>query len=958
MKRKLLSVLLVTVMLLTCIPLGVVSVSAEEYTQGVYTYTVIDGEATITGYTGSASKLTIPSELGGYPVTTIGNHAFHRCWNLTSVTIPDSVTAIGNSVFYLCSSLTSITIPNSVTTIGSYAFEYCTKLTSITIPNSVTTIGECAFRGCDNLQKVTIPFVGNKLNGTKNTSFGHIFSSYCRNGDIPKSLKTVVITGGTKISARAFEGCSYLTSITIPDGVTSIGRYAFSGCAKLTSITIPDSVTTIGDDAFSGCAKLTSITIPDSVTTIGDDAFSGCAKLTSITIPNSVTTIGEYAFEDCVNLTRVTIPDGVTSIGRYAFSGCDKLTSITIPNSVTTIGNHAFSGCDKLTSITLPFIGNKLNDTKNTKFSYIFSGYYDNRLPESLKSVVITGRTKISARAFEGCSYLTSITIPDGVTSIGDHAFSGCAKLTSITIPDSVTTIGDHAFSGCAKLTSITIPNSVTTIGDYAFSGCAKLTSITIPDSVTTIGRYAFSGCAKLTSITIPNSVTTIGEHAFCECKKLKKVNYLGYYKDAQKITIGECNRYFKDATWTYKTCKHSYTNSCDATCNRCGTTRTIQHKYKTVVAQKATQKMNGYTLKRCTVCKHEKNKTAIYKASKISLYKTAYAYNGKAQKPTVTIKDSQGKKIASSDYTIKWLTDCKKVGTHKVKITLKGNYSGTKTLSYTIEPTIKSNMTLVIHKTGSIGAKSNAKITYLSSNKKVATVNSKGVITAVKAGTTYVTVKSGTIAHRIKVVVQYPKLTITASSKSVDRNKTLKLTAKSNLSGVKVTWSVSNKKIAKISSKGVVTGLRKGTVTVTAKFTYKGKTYKGTYKVAVQTAVPKLYVENLDEDKGKAYYCSKDTLIFRNYGDKKVTILARGYVENSVNKAEIKALYPLSTAKSEFTIPSDTGFKVKIKYKKDEVMISRGSVYVIYFEYDKEVYSIMYNRGTGDTTIKHHPNG
>jgi len=113
--------------------------------------------------------------------------------------------------------------------------------------------------------------------------------------------------------------------------------------------------------------------------------------------------------------------------------------------------------------------------------------------------------TLIGYQAFEGCSSLTSMTIPESVTSIGYAAFAGCRGLTSITFPDSVTSIGDSAFNKCSSLTSITIPDGVTSIGDRAFSGCTSLTSITIPDSVTSIGGAAFWNCSSLTSITIPN---------------------------------------------------------------------------------------------------------------------------------------------------------------------------------------------------------------------------------------------------------------------------------------------------------------------------------------------------------------------------------------------------------------------------------------------------------------------
>ena len=221
----------------------------------------------------------------------------------------------------------------------------------------------------------------------------------------------------TSIGDSAFENCSGLTSVTIPDSVTSIGSYSFKGCSGLTSATIPDSVTLIEDYAFYNCSSLTSVTIGNSVISIGEDAFGWCSSLTSITIPNSATSIGERAFRNCSSLTSATIGNSVITIGSSAFQNCSGLTSITIPDSVTEIGDYAFEDCSDLYLIT---IGN--------------------------------GVTLIGYGAFEGCSGLTRITIPDSVTKIDWSAFSGCSGLTSITIPKSVTEIGDYVFKNCSSL--------------------------------------------------------------------------------------------------------------------------------------------------------------------------------------------------------------------------------------------------------------------------------------------------------------------------------------------------------------------------------------------------------------------------------------------------------------------------------------------------------------------------
>ena len=164
-------------------------------------------------------------------------------------------------------------------------------------------------------------------------------------------VNSVIESGVTSIGDYAFDGCSKLTSIEIPDSVTSIGDHAFEYCSSLKSIEIPDSVTSIGARAFYNCSSLTSIQIPDSVNSIGARAFYNCSSLTSIEIPDSVTSIDSAAFEDCSSLISIEIPNSVTSIGGRAFAYCSSLTSIEIPDSVTSIGGFAFYNCSSLKDV-------------------------------------------------------------------------------------------------------------------------------------------------------------------------------------------------------------------------------------------------------------------------------------------------------------------------------------------------------------------------------------------------------------------------------------------------------------------------------------------------------------------------------------------------------------------------------------------------------------------------------
>ncbi len=540
-----------------------------------------------------------------------------------------------------------------VTSIEVDAFKNCSILRTITIPNSVTSIGNCAFWKCVNLYRVTI---SNSV---------------------------------TSIEDSAFSGCSRLESITIPDSVKSIGNNAFYGCSGLESITISDSVTNIGNGAFYGCSGLKSISIPDSVKSIGDFAFYGCSGLESITISDSVKSIGDNAFRNCSSLKSITIPDGVTNIGDRAFYDCTSLESIKVDGSNPVYDSR-----------------NECNAIIETASNTLIAGCKNTIIPDSVKS--------IGDYAFSDCSGLESITIPNSVTSIGDAAFYGCSSLTSITIPNSVTSIVDFAFYGCSSLESITIPDSVTSIGTCAFDGCSSLESITIPDSVTSIGDYAFRDCSGLKSMTIPNSVTSIVDNAFFDCNKLTiYVDYETRVKEVKKL-VGINNVIFNPevfhahiggtATCTQKAvCEicgeygelaaHDYSDAwtSDGTshwhkCKNCdAVTAKAAHTYVTASVTKATLTANGKLNKKCSVC-GKTTSTAIYKPTTFTLAKTSYAYTGSQIKPTVTVKDSAGKTISSAYYTLTYGTN-KSIGKGSVKVTFKGNYLGTKTLTFKIVP-------------------------------------------------------------------------------------------------------------------------------------------------------------------------------------------------------------------------------------------------------------------------------
>jgi hypothetical protein len=437
------------------------TVYAQQYnSESDFLVAPLDGgrSVEITNYVGNRQNVSIPPQIAGMPVTSIGNSAFKEK-GITSVIIPNSVTAIGILAFHNCKSLTSITLPNSIATIGSTAFTGCTKLTSITIPASVTSIDRQAlFDRCESLTSITV--------AAANPNYAS------EGGILYNKTKTELI--------RAPEGIS--GTITLPTSVRIINEYAFNDCKSFTSIIIPASVTEIGYQAFSGCEGLTSITVAAANPNYASDNWilynksktvliKAPARISgTVTIPTSVTTIDNWAFADCKNLASITLPASVTFIGLGAFIYCYRLSSITIPDSVTSIGVWAFDKTAWLYSQPdgLVYAGKVLYTYKGTMPA--------NTIINNIKADTIT----IAGEAFDRCENLTSVTIPTGVISIGEEAFSFCSNLTGITIPNSVTSIGKEAFYKCTSLTSIIIPASVTFVGREMFGSWTPSQTINI----------------------------------------------------------------------------------------------------------------------------------------------------------------------------------------------------------------------------------------------------------------------------------------------------------------------------------------------------------------------------------------------------------------------------------------------------------------------------------------------
>lgn len=503
--------------------------------------------------------VTIPSSITvdgvTYEVTGIDDDAFRSCYNLLSVSLPNTIVSIGEDAFAFCRSLSSVHIPNSVWYIGDYAFSGCSQLVSVDISSSVTKIGDYAFVNCSALKEVSIPI----------------------------SLQTLPY--GT------FSGCSSLESVSIPNSVKSIGSYAFSKCASLKKVDIPNSVQSIEHYAFENCSALAYINIPSSVTSLYDGVFNNCKSLNVVVLGSNIRNIGAIAFSNCKNLEQIycqstAVPN--TSDGAFNFSFVDFCKLYVPRSSVESYQDKSpwsdFGEILPIEDVEIPqFVDDATAFHEKVLIGDIYYNLYgrarraevtsgemrykgDVVIPETvsyegvtynvigvegeafyncngMSSVSIPGSVVvIGNNAFGGCSGLLSVTIPEGVKHLGANAFASCSRLKSVTLPSSINSIRVSAFSYCNELEYIDIPNSVTTIEPYAFSGCIALTSINLPNSISVIESNLFYGCTNLRSIDIPHSVTNIGSYSFAGCTSLPYVNIPESVKNIQTEAFLNCS--------------------------------------------------------------------------------------------------------------------------------------------------------------------------------------------------------------------------------------------------------------------------------------------------------------------------------------------------------------------------------------------------------------------------------
>ena len=547
---------------------------------------IVDNKTvTITGLRGTKvpSELNIPNEIEGLPVTAIGDSAFERK-GIMKVTLPDSVEVIGTRAFSQ-SGLDEIELPKNLRTIGANAFAMC-GFSRVEIPAGVTEIKGSSFMNCQYMKEIIV----DSENQTFHSDDGVLFSKDMsilvsfpagRSGEyrVPEKVASigesafaysgvnpVIVSADVKeIDVNAFIGCVNLESIYLPNDLSEIMRRAFMNCAKLKDVYFDGTeekwnTITINEDGnnyllsaqkhFNASAPTPMPTNAPTPTPTKEPLVTPQPEHTPI-VESTATPTVEPTATPTVEPVPTPTPDSLSqlkwqiidnqTVTIIGYNGSPE--NLEIPSKieglpVTAINNSAFQLCSSLKTVTLP-------DTLETIGASAFARCPLERIefPNSLKS--------IGAYAFMESS-LSSVTIPASAEDVNGTAFANCLMMREINVDADnrvYSSDGGVLFNkNKSKLVAFpsgrsgeyTVPETVTSLGDGSFYCCKFLNKITVSDNVKGIGTNAFAFCSGLKEAYLPWGITEIKDNTFYSCSGLKDVYFDGTENEWNDIYISE----------------------------------------------------------------------------------------------------------------------------------------------------------------------------------------------------------------------------------------------------------------------------------------------------------------------------------------------------------------------------------------------------------------------------------
>ena len=645
---------------------------------------------------------------------------------LKSYTIPKTVTAIAEFAFYGLEKLETVNTSN-VKKIGDYAFAY-SSIKEVVCGNTIETMGEGAFAGCENMKTLKVPAGVIKIGS-------EAFSNEC-DVTVDKNNKKYISEDGVlfnkdKTTLIRYSANNTADTYTIPSTVTKISNFAFCSNDYLVNVTFPENLKTIGDCAFNGCDNLRSVSLSKNITSIGDTAFGYCESLKKLTIAEgSTAVIKSNAFIHCEKLNSISISSKIYKIGEDAFYGIKP---------VKDMEDKKQSGAYYVGSVLCGVVGApetiKIKDGTLGIADYAFR--YDN-----VKTVTIPASLKyIGKNAFEYTEKLTKITVDKNnkhfimensalLNKDKTHLYKFTSKnAKEYRAPDTLKTVDNFAFCSGAKLENIVLGSKVEKVNITMFMG-TKMYEKMMGDGVVYYGKNAieympggeYSDLVILKAGTKSVSINEYTDTCFNAMYIPKSVKYIGnlptyvYYEGTkeewEKIEFGESVYYYIDYIRVYFNIKNDGKHTHEYYANvilpeKCFTNVTVRftcpcgdsytrtgdlydnHLYSgKQYIEAATFKENGVKYEICSYCKKKFEKTTIAKIKTVKLSYTNTKYNGKVKKPQVIVEDSEGFTLYEGcDYTVKYSSGRKEVGTYTVTVTFKGDYSGTKQLKFNIVP-------------------------------------------------------------------------------------------------------------------------------------------------------------------------------------------------------------------------------------------------------------------------------